>query len=140
MADGSIADLRRLAAIRPRIRLRLPKGPRLEARGADVGVGWMEAGSTDAGLDAAGWMGPGWRGTASMDADADEAGLIGAGSRDAGSDELGWTEVGAGVLERSCEEDALTETLRGLPAWARDVEIVRPSLDDLYSSFQRPGA
>jgi Cu-processing system ATP-binding protein len=40
VADGSIADLRALAAIRPRIRLRLPRAPRAVANGADAWVGW----------------------------------------------------------------------------------------------------
>ena len=35
VADGSLADLRRLAVIRPRIRLRLPRAPRAVANGPD---------------------------------------------------------------------------------------------------------
>jgi hypothetical protein len=42
-----------------------------------------------------------------------------------------------GVLEMACEEDEISETLRGLPAAAQDIEIIRPSLDDLYAAFQR---
>jgi Cu-processing system ATP-binding protein len=40
VADGSIADLRALAAIRPRIRLRLPRAPRAVANGPDAWVEW----------------------------------------------------------------------------------------------------
>jgi Cu-processing system ATP-binding protein len=87
VADGSIAELRRLAVIRPRIRLRLPQAPRAVANGADA------------------WA--------------------------------GWTPGAAGVMELACEENALSGVLRGLPASARDIEIVRPSLDDLYAAFQR---
>jgi Cu-processing system ATP-binding protein len=90
VADGSIADLRRLAVIRPRIRLRLPQAPRAVANGPDA------------------WA--------------------------------GWTSTAGGTLELDCDEDALTETLRGLPAMAQDIEIVRPSLDDLYAAFQQETA
>jgi Cu-processing system ATP-binding protein len=86
VADGSIGDLRRLAAIRPRIRLRLPCAPRAVANLADV------------------WT--------------------------------GWSSVSDGVLELSCEEDEVASVLRGLPATAREIEIIRPSLDDLYAAFQ----
>jgi Cu-processing system ATP-binding protein len=41
VADGSIADLRRLAVIRPRIRLRLPQVPRAVANGPDAWAGWI---------------------------------------------------------------------------------------------------
>jgi Cu-processing system ATP-binding protein len=87
VADGSLADLRRLAVIRPRIRLRLPRAPRAVANGPDF------------------WA--------------------------------GWTQGAGGVLELACDEDALTEALRGLPAAAQDIEIIRPSLDDLYAAFQK---
>jgi len=86
VADGSIADLRGLAAIRPRIRLRLPRAPRAVANGPDAWAGWSSA-----------------------------------------SD---------GGLELSCEESEIASVLRGLPVCAQDVEIVRPSLDDLYAAFQ----
>ncbi len=84
VADGSIADLRGLAAIRPRIRLRLP---RAAANGPDA------------------WA--------------------------------GWSSVSEDVLELSCEEGKVACVLRGLPAGAQDIEIVRPSLDDLYAAFQK---
>jgi Cu-processing system ATP-binding protein len=87
VADGSIADLRGLAAIRPRIRLRLP---RALANGPDA------------------WA--------------------------------GWSSVSEGVLELSCEESEVASVLRGLPAGAQDIEIVRPSLDDLYAAFQKGAA
>ena len=37
----------------------------------------------------------------------------------------------AGIADRTLGD------LRGLPASARDIEIVRPSLDDLYAAFQK---
>ncbi len=90
VADGSIADLRRLAAIRPRIRLHLPMAPRAVVNGADPWAGWAAA--------------PG------------------------------------GAMELSCAEDELSGVLRGLPATARDIEILRPSLDELYAAFQTGAA
>ena len=87
VADGSIADLRGLAAIRPRIRLRLPCAPRAVVNGPDA------------------WA--------------------------------GWSRLSEGVLELSCDETEVASALRGLPASARDIEIVRPSLDDLYAAFQK---
>ncbi len=89
VADGSIADLRGLAAIRPRIRLRLPRAPRAVANAPDA------------------WS--------------------------------GWSPVSDGVLELSCEENEVASVLRGLPASAREIEIIRPSLDALYASFQEGG-
>ncbi len=90
VADGSITDLRDLAAIRPRIRLRLPRALRAVANAPDA------------------WS--------------------------------GWSTASDGALELSCEEDEVASVLRGLPASARDVEIIRPSLDELYASFQEGGA
>jgi Cu-processing system ATP-binding protein len=90
VADGSIADLRRIAVIRPRIRLRLPRAPRAVVNGSDA------------------WA--------------------------------GWTPGAGAMMELACDEDALTETLRGLPAMAQDIEIIRPSLDDLYAAFQQETA
>lgn len=87
VADGSIGDLRRLATIRPRIRLRLPCAPSAVADRPDA------------------WA--------------------------------GWTQVSEGVLELSCEEDKVASVLRSLPATAREIEIIRPSLDDLYAAFQK---
>ena len=87
VADGSIADLRGLAAIRPIIRLRLPCAPRAVANASDA------------------WA--------------------------------GWSSVSEGVMELSCEESEVASVLRGLPASAQNIEIVRPSLDDLYAAFQK---
>ncbi len=87
VADGSIAELRKLAGIRPRIRVRLPRAV---------------ANAPDA------WS--------------------------------GWTASSEGVLEFSCEESEVSSVLRGLPSSAADIEIIRPSLDDLYASFQKGGA
>lgn len=87
VADGSIADLRALAAIRPCIRLRLPRAPRAVANGPDA---WVE-----------------------------------------------WTSNSEGVLELSCEENEVASMLRSLPNSAEDIEILRPSLDELYAVFQK---
>ena len=86
VADGSIAELRAMAAIRPRIRLRLSRLPRAVVNGPDA------------------WA--------------------------------GWAVVGDGRLEMSCDESEVASMLRGLPASAEDVEILRPSLDQLYAAFQ----
>jgi Cu-processing system ATP-binding protein len=90
VADGSIAELRELAAIRPRIRLRLPRALRAVANAPDP---WAE-----------------------------------------------WTQAADGVLELSCEESEVASVLRTLPSSACDIEIIRPSLDELYASFQTRGA
>ncbi len=90
VADGSIADLRRLAIIRPRIRLRLPQGTHGAASGAEQ---WAN-----------------------------------------------WTPAAGGVMELACEEDEVGAVLRGLPPAAQDIEVVRPSLDQLYAAFQRATA
>jgi Cu-processing system ATP-binding protein len=90
VADGSIADLRRLAAIRPRIRLRLARAPRAVANGPDV------------------WA--------------------------------GWSSVVDGVMELACEESEVATVLGSLPGNAQDIEIIRPSLDDLYAGFQKGAA
>jgi Cu-processing system ATP-binding protein len=87
VADGSLADLRALAAIRPRIRLRLLRAPRAVANGPDA------------------WA--------------------------------GWSSISEDLLETSCEESEVASVLRGLPSSAQDIEIVRPSLDELYAAFQK---
>jgi len=87
VADGDLSTLRALAGIRPRIRLRLPRGPRAVVNGPDA------------------WS--------------------------------GWTRLTDDLVELSCEEDEVATALSGLPASARDVEIVRPSLDELYAAFQK---
>ena len=50
VADGNIADLRALAAIPPRIRLRLPCAPRAVANGPDAWVGWSSVSGGYAGI------------------------------------------------------------------------------------------
>jgi Cu-processing system ATP-binding protein len=87
VADGNIADLRALAAVQPRIRLRLPSAPRAVANGPDA------------------WT--------------------------------GWSSISEGVMELSCAERDVASVLRGLPGAAVDIEIIRPSLDELYAAFQR---
>ena len=87
VADGGIAELRALAAVRPRIRLRLPRAPRAVANGPDA------------------WT--------------------------------GWSSISDGVLELSCAEGEVASVLRGLPGAAEDIEIIRPSLDELYAAFQK---
>lgn len=84
MADGSITELRQLAGIGARVRLRVPEGmtPGLEAL------------------------------------------------RD-------WTPLHGGVLETRCDESRLLGQLRALPDWAEDVEVLRPSLDEIYATFLR---
>ncbi|MDR3496325.1 MAG: ABC transporter ATP-binding protein [Ancalomicrobiaceae bacterium] len=57
-----------------------------------------------------------------------------------GYDWSGWQEGPGGLIEIECDEAMLTDTLRQLPPDVRDVEIIRPSLDDLYASFQRGDA
>ena len=86
IVDGSIAELRALAAIRPRVRLRpsrLPP-PSFGEPGA-----WAE-----------------------------------------------WKATDDGRLEAACDENDLAAMLRDLPAFAQEVEILRPSLDELYAKFQ----
>lgn len=82
-ADGDIQELRRLAGIRPRIRVHLV---------ADVP--------------------PGTR-----------------------SRFIGWQECPGGVLEIECTEPEILDRLRTLPDTAQAVEVVRPTLDDLYARF-----
>jgi Cu-processing system ATP-binding protein len=83
VADGGIAQLRSLAAIQPRIRLRATAGDK---------------------------------------------------------EFSGWSAVPGGMLERSCAESDVAAILRSLPASAQDIEILRPSLDDLYAEFQQGAA
>jgi Cu-processing system ATP-binding protein len=90
MADGSIAELRRLAGVSPRLRLRLTRALRAVAGGGDP------------------WA--------------------------------GWHRLPGDVLETECDEAAIAPLLRGLPQDARDVEIVRPSLDAVYAAFMQGDA
>jgi Cu-processing system ATP-binding protein len=81
VADGGIFELRGLAAIEPRIRLRA--------------------------------------------------------ETDAANDFSAWSRLPDGRLERSCAEENVAALLRSLPNAARDIEILRPTLDDLYAEFQK---
>jgi Cu-processing system ATP-binding protein len=90
MADGSIAELRRLAGIRPRLRLRLTRALRAVANAGDP------------------WS--------------------------------GWSRLPGDMLETECDETAIASLLRGLPQDARDVEIIRPSLDAVYAAFMQEDA
>jgi len=85
MADGNIQELRRLAGIRPRIRVRLTADapPCTHSRFAD------------------------------------------------------WQEQPSGVLEIECTEPEILDRLRTLPDAAQAVEVVRPTLDDVYARFLR---
>ena len=84
VADGAVAELRKLAAVAPRVRLRVDERPAPEL--------------------------------------------------------AGWSRFADGRFERACAEQEITSLLRSLPATARDVEILRPSLDDLYAQFQKGAA
>lgn len=42
-----------------------------------------------------------------------------------------------GIQERACAEDELANLLRALPPQAKNIEILRPSLDELYAEFQK---
>jgi len=79
VADGGVAELRRLAAIQPRIRCRLDGQSRPD----------------------------------------------------------GWAPAPDGRLERVCDEDEVVVLLRELPKSAREIEILRPTLDELYAQFQK---
>jgi len=46
---------------------------------------------------------------------------------------------GTNVVETACDEAALPALLRTVPTCATDIEIVRPSLDDIYAAFLRRG-
>jgi len=86
VVDGSIGELRALAAIRPRIRARLGRPALAVVNGPDA------------------WA--------------------------------GWTPLGDGRVELACDEHDVAAALGGLPASACEVEVVRPSLDELYAAFQ----
>jgi Cu-processing system ATP-binding protein len=49
----------------------------------------------------------------------------------------GWQAVAGGWLECACREEQIAERLRGLPEAVASVEILRPSLDELYAAFLR---
>jgi Cu-processing system ATP-binding protein len=87
VADGTIHELRRLAGIRPRVRLRLDGGLRAVVNGPPL-----------------------WQ---------------------------GWSQPVRGMLEAECDEDEIASLLQCLPPGSQDVEIIRPSLDDIYAEFLR---
>ena len=82
MADGSIHDLRKLAGMSARVRIRVPEGRAVEL----------------------------------------------AQFRD-------WTALPDRMLETRCDERRVLPLLRTLPDWAQDVEVLRPTLDEVYASF-----
>ena len=41
------------------------------------------------------------------------------------------------IVDTACDEAALAGLLRTLPPGATDIEIVRPSLDEIYAAFLR---
>jgi Cu-processing system ATP-binding protein len=89
LADGSLRQLRELAGIKPRLRLRLTRAPLVVVNASDPWCGWQRLDDTR--------------------------------------------------LETQCEESEIAPLLRGLPAGAEEVEILRPSLDEIYAAFQRMG-
>ena len=54
-----------------------------------------------------------------------------------GCDFAGWSALADGRFERACREAELLAVLRDLPASAQEIEILRPSLDELYAQFQK---
>ena len=51
-----------------------------------------------------------------------------------------WQPIAGGMLECMCAEQDIAARLRALPASVETVDIVRPSLDDIYAAFlRRPG-
>jgi len=48
---------------------------------------------------------------------------------------VGWQERPGGVLEIECTEPEIVDRLRTMPETAQAVEVVRPTLDDLYARF-----
>ena len=51
-----------------------------------------------------------------------------------------WQQIAGGMLECVCAEQDIAARLRALPASVETVDIVRPSLDDIYAAFlRRPG-
>lgn len=52
----------------------------------------------------------------------------------------GWSPQPDGFFERSCAEGEIGALLRSLPFGARDIEILRPTLDQLYAEFRKGAA
>ena len=86
IVEGAIAELRGLAAVKPRIRARLAHPPAAVVAPPDPRPEWKP--------------------------------------------------LGDGRFETTCEESEVAAALRDLPAFADQVEILRPSLDELYAAFQ----
>ncbi|MFI5011541.1 MAG: ABC transporter ATP-binding protein [Hyphomicrobiales bacterium] len=89
LADGDVRQLRRLAGIRPRLRVRLARAPRAVVNGRDP---WSA-----------------------------------------------WQRLGGDVLETECDEREIAALLRTMPSGIDEVEILRPSLDEVYAAFGRAG-
>ena len=89
IADGSLRQLRDLAGVRPRLRLRLARAPLAVVNGDDP------------------WS--------------------------------GWRHVDACLMEIGCGEREIPQRLRCLPPGVEEVEILRPTLDEIYAAFQRDG-
>jgi Cu-processing system ATP-binding protein len=49
----------------------------------------------------------------------------------------GWHAAPGGALESRCAEEEIVARLRALPGTVASVEILRPSLDDVYAAFLR---
>jgi Cu-processing system ATP-binding protein len=49
----------------------------------------------------------------------------------------GWTEWPGGIFERDCPEGDIRARVCELPDTAHEIEIVRPSLDEIYAKFLR---
>lgn len=47
----------------------------------------------------------------------------------------GWQALPGNVLEIACDEVDIASILRSLPADAQDIEVLRPSLDQVYAAF-----
>jgi Cu-processing system ATP-binding protein len=87
MADGDIHELRRLAGIRPRLRVRRTRALRAVVNGVDS---WSA-----------------------------------------------WRPLPGDMFELECDEAEVVSLLRTLPAGVQNVEILRPSLDEVYAAFLR---
>lgn len=48
-----------------------------------------------------------------------------------------WQHLPGGLLELECDEADIAPTLRALPGDAQELEIIRPSLDEVYAAFAR---
>jgi Cu-processing system ATP-binding protein len=46
-----------------------------------------------------------------------------------------WRALAGGLLETACDEPDILPLLRSLPAEASDIEVLRPTLDEVYATF-----